>query len=51
MKFILDDKGKAAEDAGFVALPKKDYSEQQDKLKDIIGKESDKKDSDKKEDK
>lgn len=51
MKFILDDKGKAAENAGFVALPKKDYSEQQDKLKDIIGKESDNKDSDKKEDK
>lgn len=48
MKFVLEDKGKSAEDAGFVALPEKDYKEQQDKLKDIIGKES--KDS-KKEDK
>ncbi|MGW7915054.1 PstS family phosphate ABC transporter substrate-binding protein [Staphylococcus xylosus] len=40
MKFVLEDKGKSAEDAGFVALPEKDYKEQQDKLKDIIGKES-----------
>ncbi|MGW8125063.1 PstS family phosphate ABC transporter substrate-binding protein [Staphylococcus xylosus] len=39
MKFVLEDKGKSAEDAGFVALPEKDYKEQQDKLKDIIGKE------------
>lgn len=50
MKFIMKDKGKSAEDAGFVALPEKDYTEQQSKLKDIIGKDSDKKDS-KKEDK
>lgn len=40
MKFVLEDKGKSAEDAGFVALPEKDYKEQQDKLKDIIGKDS-----------
>ena len=50
MKFVMKDKGKSAEDAGFVALPEKDYTEQQSKLKDIIGKYSDKKDS-KKEDK
>lgn len=50
MKFFMKDKGKSAEDAGFVALPEKDYTEQQSKLKDIIGKDSDKKDS-KKEDK
>ena len=50
MKFVMKDKGKSAEDAGFVALPEKDYTEQQSKLKDIIGKDSDKKDS-KKEDK
>lgn len=46
MKFVLEDKGKSAEDAGFVALPKKDYTEQQSKLDDIIGKDS-KKDDDK----
>ncbi|RIP32750.1 PstS family phosphate ABC transporter substrate-binding protein [Staphylococcus gallinarum] len=50
MKFVVDDKGKSAEDAGFVALPKKDYKEQKEKLDDIIGKESKKEDS-KKEDK
>ncbi|WP_210143152.1 PstS family phosphate ABC transporter substrate-binding protein [Staphylococcus sp. GDX8P65P] len=50
MKFVMKDKGKSAEDAGFVALPEKYYTEQQSKLKDIIGKDSDKKDS-KKEDK
>lgn len=50
MKFVMKDKGKSAEDAGFVALPEKDYTEQQSKLKDIIGKDSDKEDS-KKEDK
>ena len=50
MKFVMKDKGKSAEEAGFVALPEKDYTEQQSKLKDIIGKDSDKKDS-KKEDK
>ena len=46
MKFVLKDEGKSAEDAGFVALPKKDYTEQQSKLDDIIGKDS-KKDDDK----
>lgn len=50
MKFVMKDKGKSAEEAGFVALHEKDYTEQQSKLKDIIGKDSDKKDS-KKEDK
>ena len=45
MKFVMKDKGKSAEDAGFVALPEKDYTEQQSKLKDIIGKDSDKEDS------
>ncbi|MFH4935069.1 PstS family phosphate ABC transporter substrate-binding protein [Staphylococcus cohnii] len=50
MKFVMKDKGKSAEEAGFVALPEKDYTEQQSKLKDIIGKDSDKEDS-KKEDK
>ena len=50
MKFVMKDKGKSAEEAGFVALPEKDYTEQQSKLKDIIGKDSEKKDS-KKEDK
>ncbi|PHK49362.1 PstS family phosphate ABC transporter substrate-binding protein [Staphylococcus edaphicus] len=44
MKFVLEDKGKSANDAGFVALPKKDYNEQQSKLKDIIGKDSKKED-------
>ncbi|WP_145373244.1 PstS family phosphate ABC transporter substrate-binding protein [Staphylococcus cohnii] len=50
MKFVMKDKGKSAEEAGFVTLPEKDYTEQQSKLKDIIGKDSDKEDS-KKEDK
>ena len=45
MKFVMKDKGKSAEEAGFVALPEKDYTEQQSKLKDIIGKDSDKEDS------
>ncbi|PTG41101.1 thioredoxine reductase [Staphylococcus cohnii] len=31
MKFVMKDKGKSAEDAGFVALPEKDYTEQQSK--------------------
>ncbi|NWK83742.1 PstS family phosphate ABC transporter substrate-binding protein [Staphylococcus sp. GSSP0090] len=44
MKFVLEDEGKSAEDAGFVALPKKDYTEQQSKLDDIIGKDSKKED-------
>lgn len=45
MKFVMKDKGKSAEEAGFVALPEKDCTEQQSKLKDIIGKDSDKEDS------
>lgn len=49
MKFTLEDKGKAAEDAGYVALPKKDYKEELKDLKKYIKKNS--KDSDKKEDK
>lgn len=43
MKFIIEDKGKSAESAGFVALPDKDYKDQESKLNDIIGKDSDKK--------
>ena len=43
--FILDDKGKAAEDAGYVALPEKTYKEQQDNLKDITGGDSKEKSS------
>src|SRR5699024_6693665 len=38
MKFIIEDKGKSAESAGFVALPDKDYKDQESKLNDIIGK-------------
>ena len=45
MKFTLEDKGKAAEDAGYVALPKKDYKEELKDLKKYIKKNS--KDSDK----
>jgi phosphate transport system substrate-binding protein len=44
-KFLLKDQGKAAESAGFVALPKEKYTEQQKELDKIIGKDSDKKDS------
>ncbi|KRG10129.1 PstS family phosphate ABC transporter substrate-binding protein [Staphylococcus sp. NAM3COL9] len=40
MKFIFKDKGKSAEEAGFVALPEKDYKKQLDELKEISGKES-----------
>ena len=43
--FILDDKGKATEDAGYVALPEKTYKEQQDNLKDITGGDSKEKSS------
>ena len=49
MKFTLEDKGKSAEDAGYVALPKKDYKEELKDLKKYIKKNS--KDSDKKSDK
>ena len=44
-KFLLKDQGKAAESAGFVALPKEKYTEQQKELDKIIGKDNDKKDS------
>ncbi|MDW5471623.1 PstS family phosphate ABC transporter substrate-binding protein [Staphylococcus equorum] len=40
MTFIFEDKGKSAEEAGFVALPEKDYQKQLDELKEITGKES-----------
>ena len=49
MKFTLKDEGKSAEDAGYVALPKKDYKEELKDLKKYIKKNS--KDSDKKSDK
>ncbi|EKU49887.1 PstS family phosphate ABC transporter substrate-binding protein [Staphylococcus massiliensis] len=45
MKFALEDKGKAAEDAGYVALPEDKYKEQLDKLKKISGGSEDKKES------
>ena len=38
MKFTLKDEGKSAEDAGYVALPKKDYKDQLKELKDYIKK-------------
>ncbi|PTH25197.1 PstS family phosphate ABC transporter substrate-binding protein [Staphylococcus auricularis] len=44
MKFVLDDKGKSAEEAGFVALPEKDYTEQKDELDKIIGDSDDSED-------
>ncbi|MGO2108917.1 MAG: PstS family phosphate ABC transporter substrate-binding protein [Staphylococcus equorum] len=47
MKFIFEDKGKSAEEAGFVALPEKDYTKQLDELKEITGKESKDKEEDK----
>ncbi|HLR18352.1 MAG TPA: PstS family phosphate ABC transporter substrate-binding protein [Staphylococcus sp.] len=47
MKFVLEDKGKSAEEAGYVALPEKDYEKQLDELKEIIGKESKDKEEDK----
>ncbi|MFP5163977.1 PstS family phosphate ABC transporter substrate-binding protein [Staphylococcus equorum] len=47
MKFIFEDKGKSAEEAGFVALPEKDYQKQLDELKEITGKESKDKEEDK----
>ncbi|MDN6206227.1 MAG: thioredoxine reductase, partial [Staphylococcus simulans] len=34
IKFILEDKGKSAEKAGYVALPEKDYKDQLKKLED-----------------
>ena len=46
MKFVMDDKGKSAEKAGFVALPDKDYKQQKNEIKDFI-KKHDKKDDDK----
>ena len=46
MKFVMDDKGKSAEKAGFVALPDKDYKQQKNEIKDFINKH-DKKDDDK----
>ncbi|GAA6823368.1 PstS family phosphate ABC transporter substrate-binding protein [Staphylococcus sp. 18_1_E_LY] len=49
-KFLLKDEGKSAESAGFVALPKKDYKDQQDKLDKILEKDNKDKDS-KKDDK
>ena len=36
MKFVMDDKGKSAEKAGFVALPDKDYKQQKNEIKDFI---------------
>ena len=53
MKFVLEDEGKAAEDAGYVASPKKTYKSQLDDLKDFLDKhqKSDKKDDKKSEDK
>ena len=38
MKFTLEDKGKSAEDAGYVALPKKDYKEELKDLKNTLRK-------------
>lgn len=46
MKFVMNDKGKSAEKAGFVALPDKDYKQQKNEIKDFI-KKHDKKDDDK----
>lgn len=36
MEFIMNDKGESVEEVGFVALAEKDYTDQQNKLKDII---------------
>ncbi|ANQ64234.1 PstS family phosphate ABC transporter substrate-binding protein [Staphylococcus equorum] len=47
MTFIFEDKGKSAEEAGFVALPEKDYQKQLDELKEITGKENKDKEEDK----
>ncbi|MDG0842395.1 PstS family phosphate ABC transporter substrate-binding protein [Staphylococcus equorum] len=47
MNFIFEDKGKSAEEAGFVALPEKDYQKQLDELKEITGKDSKDKEEDK----
>ncbi|MCU5745552.1 PstS family phosphate ABC transporter substrate-binding protein [Staphylococcus sp. SQ8-PEA] len=54
MKFVLNDQGKSAEKAGFVALPNKDYKDEKHDLDQFIKKHSknDKKDNkDKKDDK
>ncbi|MDU3557436.1 MAG: PstS family phosphate ABC transporter substrate-binding protein [Staphylococcus epidermidis] len=53
MKFVLEDEGQAAEDAGYVASPKKTYKSQLDDLKDFLDKhqKSDKKDDKTSEDK
>lgn len=51
IKFVLEDKGKSAEDAGYVAAPEKDYKSQLDDLKAFIDKNQksdDKKSDDKK---
>src|SRR5699024_2078601 len=44
MKFIIEDKGKSAESAGFVALPEKDKKDQENKLKENMNKEKGKQD-------
>ena len=44
MKFILEDKGKSAEEAGYVAAPSKDYKSQLDDLKKFLDKEQSSKD-------
>ena len=38
IKFVLEDKGKAAEEAGYVATPEKTYKSQLDDLKAFIDK-------------
>ena len=38
IKFVLEDKGKAAEEAGYVAAPEKTYKSQLDDLKAFIDK-------------
>lgn len=51
IKFVLEDKGKAAEEAGYVAAPEKTYKSQLDDLKAFIDKNQksdDKKSDDKK---
>ncbi len=40
IKFVLEDKGKAAEEAGYVAAPEKTYKSQLDDLKAFIDKKS-----------
>ncbi len=51
IKFVLEDKGKAAEEGGYVAAPEKTYKSQLDDLKAFIDKNQksdDKKSDDKK---